>query len=160
MVQMLADAAEPLKDVVSQVAGGRQVGASGSLLLLGPPGVGTYSHVVERACSDKKPHLLSVIQALTLLQQLQLHLVAIVTHMHLAAAKGVILAIVCAGQVIVVDEVGNAKEVAALRDIAERGVAVVATAHGTTLQQLLDNPTLNGLVGGKKQMVIGDFMAG
>ena len=67
---------------------------------------------------------------------------------------------VCAGQVIVVDEVGNAKEVAALRDIAERGVAVVATAHGTTLQQLLDNPTLNGLVGGKKQMVIGDFMAG
>lgn len=46
---MLADAAEPLKDVVSRVAGGRQVGGSGSLLLLGPPGVGTYSHIVERA---------------------------------------------------------------------------------------------------------------
>lgn len=58
--------------------------------------------------------------------------------------------IVCAGQVIVVDEVGNAKEVAALRDIAERGVAVVATAHGTTLQQLLDNPTSQRLGWGQE----------
>ena len=62
-------------------------------------------------------------------------------------------------QVIVVDEVGNAKEVAALKDIAERGVAVVATAHGTTLQRLLENPILNSLVGGKQKMVIGDLMA-
>ena len=70
-----------------------------------------------------------------------------------------ILDILCAGQVIVVDEIVDKKEVAALRDICERGVAVVATAHGTTLQQLLDNPILNSLVGSKQKMVIGDFMA-
>ena len=58
-----------------------------------------------------------------------------------------------------VDEVGNAKEVSALKDIAERGVTVVATAHGTTLQRLLENPMLNSLVGGKQKMVIGDFAA-
>ena len=58
-----------------------------------------------------------------------------------------------------VDEVGCAKEVAAIRDIAQRGVAVVATAHGTNLQNLLYNPTLNSLVGGKQKMVIGDNAA-
>ena len=58
-----------------------------------------------------------------------------------------------------VDEIGNAREVAAVKDIAQRGVAVVATAHGTNLQRLLENPVLNTLVGGKQKMVIGDFAA-
>lgn len=58
-----------------------------------------------------------------------------------------------------VDEIGNAKEVAALKDIAERGIAVVATAHGTTLQRLLENTMLNSLVGGKQKMIIGDYAA-
>ena len=62
-------------------------------------------------------------------------------------------------QVIVVDEIGNAKEVAAIKDIAQIGVVMVATVHGTTLQHLLDNPVLNPLVGGKQRMVIGDFAA-
>ena len=62
-------------------------------------------------------------------------------------------------QVLVVDEIGNAKEVAAIKDIAQRGVVMVATIHGTTLQSLLENPVLNPLVGGKQRMVIGDMAA-
>ena len=60
---------------------------------------------------------------------------------------------------IVVDEIGCAKEVAAIKDIAQRGVTVVATAHGTSLQRFMENPVLNSLLGGKQTMVIGDFAA-
>ena len=65
----------------------------------------------------------------------------------------------CALQVIVVDEISNAKEFVALKDIARRGVAVVATAHGSTLQHLLENPVLNSLIGGKQKTVLGDIAA-
>jgi len=61
--------------------------------------------------------------------------------------------------VIVVDEVYNAKEVAAMADIARRGVAMVATVHGTSLQTLLDNRTLNNLLGGKHEVILGDHQA-
>lgn len=55
-----------------------------------------------------------------------------------------------------VDEISNAKEVVALRDIARRGVTVIAIANGTTLQHLLENPVLNSLIGGKQNMALGD----
>ena len=58
-----------------------------------------------------------------------------------------------------IDKTGSAREVTGLKDIAERGVTVVATAHSTTLQRLLENPMLNSLVGGKQKMVVGDFAA-
>ncbi len=62
-------------------------------------------------------------------------------------------------QVVVVDEIANAKEVAAVKDIGQRGVAMVATVHGNTLKDLLNNPILNPLVGGKQSMIIGDMAA-
>ncbi|KAL0051883.1 hypothetical protein WJX82_003776 [Trebouxia sp. C0006] len=62
-------------------------------------------------------------------------------------------------EVIVVDEVYNAKEVAAMADIARCGVAMVATVHGTSLQTLLDNRTLNNLLGGKQEVIVGDQQA-
>lgn len=67
--------------------------------------------------------------------------------------------IYCNTQVLVVDEIGIAKEVAAIKDMAQRGVAMVATVHGNTLQHLLENPVLSPLVGGKQRMVIGDMAA-
>ena len=63
-------------------------------------------------------------------------------------------------QVIVVDEVYNSREVAAMADFARRGVSLVATAHGTSLQSLVDNPILNALVGGKHEVIVGDMQAG
>lgn len=66
----------------------------------------------------------------------------------------------CAEQVVVVDEVSSLKGVAALRDIAQQGVMIVACAHGSTLQRLLANPALNSLVGGKQNITAGEPAAG
>ncbi len=59
-------------------------------------------------------------------------------------------------QVIVIDEIGTELEGAAARTIAERGVQLVATAHGTSLGNLLVNPTLSDLVGGIQTVTLGD----
>jgi stage III sporulation protein SpoIIIAA len=59
-------------------------------------------------------------------------------------------------QVIVIDEIGTELEAAAARTIAERGVQLVATAHGNTLGNLLVNPTLSDLLGGIQTVTLGD----
>ena len=59
-------------------------------------------------------------------------------------------------QVIVIDEIGTELEAAAARTIAERGVQLVATAHGNSLSNLLMNPTLSDLVGGIQTVTLGD----
>jgi stage III sporulation protein SpoIIIAA len=62
-------------------------------------------------------------------------------------------------QVIVIDEIGTAKEATAAKTISQRGVVLVGTAHGFSLESLLKNPDLNGLVGGVHPVVVGDRMA-
>lgn len=59
-------------------------------------------------------------------------------------------------EVIVIDEIGTELEAAAARTIAERGVQLVATAHGNSLGNLLMNPTLSDLVGGIQTVTLGD----
>ncbi|KAL6785149.1 hypothetical protein ACKKBG_A02640 [Auxenochlorella protothecoides x Auxenochlorella symbiontica] len=59
-------------------------------------------------------------------------------------------------QVVIVDEIGTAAEALACRTIAERGVMLVATAHGQTLGNLIKNPTLSDLVGGVTSVTLGD----
>lgn len=59
-------------------------------------------------------------------------------------------------EVIVVDEIGTEKEAYAARTIAERGVQLIATAHGNTLENLLLNPTLSDLVGGIQAVTLSD----
>jgi stage III sporulation protein SpoIIIAA len=59
-------------------------------------------------------------------------------------------------QVIVIDEIGTAAEAMAARTIAERGVQLIATAHGNTLENLLQNPTLSDLVGGIHAVTLSD----
>jgi stage III sporulation protein SpoIIIAA len=59
-------------------------------------------------------------------------------------------------EVIVVDEIGTTAEAMAARTIAERGVQLIGTAHGTTLASLLMNPTLSDLVGGVQTVILGD----
>ncbi len=59
-------------------------------------------------------------------------------------------------QVIVIDEIGTAAEALAARTIAERGVQLIATAHGNTLDNLLQNPTLSDLVGGIQAVTLSD----
>jgi stage III sporulation protein SpoIIIAA len=59
-------------------------------------------------------------------------------------------------EVIVIDEIGTEAEALAARTIAERGVQLVATAHGNTLENLLQNPTLSDLVGGLQVVTLSD----
>jgi stage III sporulation protein SpoIIIAA len=59
-------------------------------------------------------------------------------------------------EVIVIDEIGTELEAMAARTIAERGVQLVGTAHGNTLDNLMVNPTLSDLVGGIQAVTLGD----
>jgi len=62
-------------------------------------------------------------------------------------------------EVIVIDEIGNEAEAAAARTIAERGVQLVGTAHGQTLENLMLNPTLCDLIGGIQAVTLSDAEA-
>ena len=59
-------------------------------------------------------------------------------------------------EVIVIDEIGRELEALAARTIAERGVQLIGTAHGRTLDNLLLNPTLSDLVGGIESVTLSD----
>ncbi|MDP8924555.1 MAG: AAA family ATPase [Chloroflexota bacterium] len=59
-------------------------------------------------------------------------------------------------EVIVIDEIGTELEAQAARTIAERGVQLIATAHGNTLENLMQNPTLADLIGGIQTVTLGD----
>ncbi|MDY6917245.1 MAG: R3H domain-containing nucleic acid-binding protein [Chloroflexota bacterium] len=59
-------------------------------------------------------------------------------------------------EVIVIDEIGTELEALAARTIAERGVQLVATAHGNTLENLIMNPTLADLIGGIQSVTLSD----
>lgn len=59
-------------------------------------------------------------------------------------------------EVIIIDEIGTSLEAEAARTIAERGVQLVGTAHGNSLENLLMNPTLADLVGGIQTVTLGD----
>jgi stage III sporulation protein SpoIIIAA len=59
-------------------------------------------------------------------------------------------------QVVVIDEIGTELEAMAARTIAERGVQLIGTAHGNTLENLMANPTLADLIGGIQSVTLSD----
>jgi len=59
-------------------------------------------------------------------------------------------------EAIIIDEIGTELEAQAARTIAERGVQLVGTAHGNTLENLMMNPTLCDLIGGIQSVTLGD----
>jgi stage III sporulation protein SpoIIIAA len=62
-------------------------------------------------------------------------------------------------EVIVIDEIGNEAEAQAARTIGERGVQLVGTAHGQTLENLMLNPSLADLIGGIQAVTLSDAEA-
>ncbi len=62
-------------------------------------------------------------------------------------------------EVIVIDEIGTELEAMAARTIAERGVQLIGTAHGNTLENLILNPTLSDLIGGIQSVTLSDEVA-
>lgn len=59
-------------------------------------------------------------------------------------------------EVIIIDEIGRELEAQAARTIAERGVQLIGTAHGNTLENLMLNPTLSDLIGGIESVTLSD----
>jgi stage III sporulation protein SpoIIIAA len=59
-------------------------------------------------------------------------------------------------EVIIIDEIGRQLEAEAARTIAERGVQLIGTAHGNTLENILLNPVLADLVGGIESVTLSD----
>jgi stage III sporulation protein SpoIIIAA len=59
-------------------------------------------------------------------------------------------------EVIIIDEIGTELEAQAARTIAERGVQLIGTAHGNTLENLMLNPTLSDLIGGIQTVTLSD----
>jgi stage III sporulation protein SpoIIIAA len=135
-----------------------------NILLLGRPGVGktTLLREAARVLSDKKrvvvvdtsneiagdgdiPHpaigRARRMQVATPSLQHEVMIEAVENHMP---------------EVVIIDEIGRELEAEAARTIAERGVQLVGTAHGNTLENLLINPTLSDLVGGIDSVTLSD----
>ena len=140
--------------------------SGGSLLLMGRPGVGktTALREIARVLADELGKRVVVIDTSNEIagdgdiphpaigrarrmqvsrpeQQHQVMIEAVENHMP---------------EVIVIDEIGTELEAQAARTIAERGVVLVATAHGNELVNLIKNPTLSDLVGGIQSVTLGD----
>lgn len=141
--------------------------ASGkSILLLGRPGVGKTTKLREIAKVIANEHLKRVVivdtsneiagdgdiphpvvgrarrmQVRTPLEQERIMIEAVENHMP---------------EVIVIDEIGTEAEAQAARTIAERGVSLIATAHGVKLENLIKNPVLSDLIGGIQSVTLGD----
>jgi stage III sporulation protein SpoIIIAA len=59
-------------------------------------------------------------------------------------------------EVIIIDEIGTELEALAARTIAEKGVQLVGTTHGNSLNNLIKNPTLTDLIGGIQYVTLSD----
>jgi stage III sporulation protein SpoIIIAA len=137
-----------------------------SVLLLGRPGVGktTLLREVARFLADERKRRVIVVDTSNEIagdgdiphpgigraRRMQVPTPAMQHHVMIEAVENHM------PEVIVIDEIGTDLEAAAARTIAERGVQLVATAHGTTLENLVQNPTLADLVGGIQSVTLGD----
>lgn len=60
--------------------------------------------------------------------------------------------------IMVIDEIGRHQEVQAGRTVKQRGIRMIASAHGD-MRRLVKNRDLVGLVGGIERVTMGDDMA-
>ena len=137
-----------------------------SLLLMGRPGVGktTALREIARVLSDDLGKRVVVIDtsneiagdgdiphpAIGRARRMQVARPELQHHVMIEAVENHM------PEVIVIDEIGTELEARAARTIAERGVTLVATAHGNALSNLIKNPTLCDLIGGIESVTLGD----
>ncbi|KAH7284863.1 hypothetical protein KP509_34G074300 [Ceratopteris richardii] len=138
----------------------------GSLLLMGPPGVGKTTAIREiaRMLADEYNKRVIIVdtsneiagdgdiphpgigrarrmQVANVDMQHKVMIEAVENHMP---------------EAIVIDEIGTELEAHAAGTIAQRGVQLVATAHGMSIENLIKNPSLHILGGGIQSVTLGD----
>jgi len=140
-----------------------------SILLLGKPGVGktTKLREVARVLSDEAMRRVVIVDTSNEIagdgdvphpgigysRRMQVRVAAEQHNVMIEAVENHM------PEVIVIDEIGTEMEAAAARTIAERGVQLVGTAHGQTLENLMLNPTLADLIGGIQAVTLSDAEA-
>ncbi|RXH94206.1 hypothetical protein DVH24_023890 [Malus domestica] len=138
----------------------------GSILVIGPPGVGKTTLIREIARMLADDHMKRVVivdtsneiggdgdvphAGIGRARRMQVPNVNMQHNVMIEAVENHM------PETIIIDEIGTELEALAASTIAQRGVQLVGTAHGMTIDNIMKNPSLQILVGGIESVTLGD----
>ncbi len=134
-----------------------------SLLLLGKPGVGKTTMIrgIARALSEsgKRVVIVDSCNEIAGNSDVPHHSIGKARRVQIPTGKkqsDVMIEVVenHTPEVMIIDEISNAQEVSHCKTIAERGIQLISTAHGTTFLNIIRNPVLNKLAGGIQSVIL------